>query len=178
MPKSRQPRGQTCSPIAEETTVGIQVEADLAEAMLNVAQRRHVAVYLELLQKSVDDIERLITLPPTSPEGCIVLHDADLPADFATLAAPVVLRLRQRLEALIQALRIPAKHRSRTRSIQAILTDEVIRVEDYFSSELAGYGSVHPMIRLQIDPQLESLRSDLRTLLDSLEPSPPKRPPG
>ncbi len=150
------------------------LEADLAEPMLNVAQRRHIAVYLELLQKSVDDIERLISLPAAPREGSLVLYDTDLPEEFTTVAAPVILRLRERVEALVKALRIPPKHRSRLRSIQAILTDEVIRVEDYFSSELAGYGSVHPMIKIQIDPQLESLRSDLRTLLASLQQ--PSRP--
>lgn len=157
--------------------VGIQVErldslltADAAQGpVLNTAQRRHVAVYLELLQKSLDEVERLIALPPTSRAGSLIHHDADLPEQFATVAAPVVTRLRERLESLVMALRIPPKRRSRMRSIHAILTDEAIRVEDYFSGELAGYGPVHPTVRVEIDPQLEMLQGDLRTLLGWLQ---------
>jgi len=157
--------------------VGIQVErldSLLAESaaqrpVLNTAQLRHVAVYLELLQKSLDEIERLVSMPPTVRQGCLVQHDADLPEVFATVAAPVVERLRERVEGLVTALRIPPKRRSRLRSVHAILTDESIRVEDYFSSELAGYGAVHPMVKVHIDPQLELLRSDLRMLLEALQ---------
>jgi hypothetical protein len=146
------------------------IAADAAQRpILNAAQLRHVAVYLELLQKSLDEVERLVSLPPTMREGCLIQHDADLPEEFAALAAPVVVRLRERVDGLVKALRIPPKRRSRLRSVHAILTDESIRVEDYFSSELAGYGAVHPMVRVHIDPQLELLRSDLRVLLESLQ---------
>jgi hypothetical protein len=162
----------------KEIAMGIQMErldslltAGAAQPpVLNAAQRRHVAVYLELLQKSLDEVERMISLPVAMREGSLVQHDADLPDEFATVAAPVVLRLRERVDGLVMALRIPPKRRSRMRSIHAILTDESIRVQDYFSSELAGYGEVHPMVKVHIDPQLESLRSDLRVLLDSLQP--------
>jgi hypothetical protein len=81
----------------------------------------------------------------------------------------VVERLGERVEGLVKALRIPPKRRSRMRSVHAILTDESIRVQDYFSTELAGYGPVHPMVKAHIDPQLELLRSDLRMLLESLQ---------
>jgi hypothetical protein len=156
--------------------MGIQMERlepliapDVAQRpLLNAAQLRHVAVYLELLQKSLDEVERLVTLPPTVREGCLVQHDADLPAEFASVASPVVERLRERVEGLVRALRIPPKRRSRRRSVHAILTDESLRVQDYFSSELAGYGAVHPMVKVHIDPQLAMLRDDLRMLLDSL----------
>jgi hypothetical protein len=157
--------------------MGIQLErldsliaVDAAQVpVLNAAQLRHVAVYLELLQKSLDEVERLVSMPPTLREGCLVLHEADLPEEFATVAAPVVERLRERVEGLVKALRIPPKRRSRMRSVHAILTDESIRVQDYFSTELAGYGAVHPMVKVHIDPQLELLRSDLRMLLASLQ---------
>jgi hypothetical protein len=156
--------------------MGIQVERldSLIESdttkrpVLNAAQLRHVAVYLELLQKSLDEIERLVTLPLEVREGCLVQHDADLPEEFASVAAPVVGRLRERVEGLVKALRIPPKRRSRRRSVHAILTDESLRVQDYFSSELAGYGAVHPLVKVHIDPQLAMLRDDLRMLLDSL----------
>jgi hypothetical protein len=156
--------------------MGIQIErldsliaSDSArQPVLNPAQLRHVAVYLELLQKSLDEVERLVSLPPTEREGCLVQLDADLPEQFATVAAPVVNRLRERVEGLVKALQIPPKRRSRMRTVHAILTDESIRVQDYFSSELAGYGAVHPMVKVHIDPQLTMLRDDLRMLLDSL----------
>jgi hypothetical protein len=157
--------------------MGIQVErldsliqSDAAQRpVLNAAQLRHVAVYLELLQKSLDEVERLVTMPPVVREGRLVQHDADLPEEFASVAAPVVERLRERVEGLVKALRIPPKRRSRRRSVHAILTDESLRVQDYFSSELAGYGAVHPLVKVHIDPQLTMLRDDLRMLLDSLQ---------
>jgi len=135
---------------------------------LNTGQRRHVAVYLELLQKSLDEIETTIAVPATGRPGTIVHHEADLPAEFADVAAPIIQRLRERIGGLVLALRIPPKRRSRRGRILSILTDECIRAEDYFSSALAGYGPVDPMARSQIDPQLELIRADLTVLLESL----------
>jgi hypothetical protein len=136
--------------------------------ILNEAQRRHFAVFLELLQKSLGEVERLTRLHSDPPQASLTLYDQDLPEEFVRLAPSILRGLRERVEAIAGTLGIGPSHRSRLNTIRAILTAEVVRVDDSFSGKLSGYGSVNPMVEVEIDPQLAALRSDLKTLLASL----------
>ena len=138
------------------------------QSILNDSQRRHFEVFLELLQKSIGEVERLTQLPSDAAQNALTRYDQDLPEEFVRISSSILRRLRERTERIAATLEIGPSHRSRLNTIRAILTAEVVRVDDSFSRKLSGYGSVSPMVEVQIDPQLAALRSDLTSLLASL----------
>lgn len=135
---------------------------------LNEHQRRHFEVFLEMFGKSLDEIERITSLPVDAPVGSLAVYDADLPGTFDDCAAPIVTALRVELGILAQSLRITPRRRSRSRMIGALATAEMVRVEDSFASKLSGYGSVDPRATAELDPRLESLREGLTSLIGCL----------
>ncbi|MGH7603316.1 MAG: hypothetical protein ACRENK_04870 [Gemmatimonadaceae bacterium] len=100
----------------------------------------------------------------TSDEG-LVIYDADLPADLRERVAPAIQSIRREIASLAHGLGIEPQHRSRRRKAKAILTAEMLRLDDSYARKLRGYGEVSPQAATEIDPILDKMRTDLVDLL-------------
>lgn len=142
------------------------------DAILNGPQRRRFQVFLELLQKSLDEVEALASPGPSASPGSLLVYEMDIPAHFRDRSGPIIRRLRNETDELARSLDIRPTRRSRLNRIRAILTAEIVRVDDTLSKRLGGYGSVNPRVKLEIDPKLSVIRSELQALLAQLGSSP------
>jgi hypothetical protein len=152
------------------------VPARTQHDLLNEPQRRRFHVFLELLEKSLNEVERLASWASVSPSGSLIVYRSDAPPDFLSRSAPVIQRLREDASALAETLEIVPTPRSQMNAIRAILTAEFVRVDDTFSSKLVGYGPVSSRLRIEVDPQLASIRAHLKMLLANLNASSLERP--
>ena len=142
-----------------------------ADPVLNEPQRRRFEVFLELLEESLNEVERIASLPDPVDSVSRIGYDADTPIDFRDRTAPIIQRLRRQIEAVASALEIASRPRSRLNAIRAIVTAEIVRVEDTFSDKLGGYGTVSRRVKMEVDPELSRIRSDLKALLAELGPN-------
>ena len=145
-------------------------EATADDELLNEPQRRRLEVFLELLEQSLNEVERIAARPDPQVSPGRIVYETDIPANFRDRSSPVITRLRHETERLAQSLNIPRRPRSRLNTIRAILTAEIVRVEDTFSDKLGGYGAVNSRVRSEVDPRLSEIRSDLKELLAALDP--------
>ena len=95
------------------------------------------------------------------------MEDDVSPAFRATAMAELP-RLHAEMDRLIAALALKPRTVSLRRTIGATLTSEAVRLEDSFSSQLRGYGSVDASVASALDPALDALAGSLRTLSASL----------
>ncbi|HMI56502.1 MAG TPA: hypothetical protein VK511_00500, partial [Gemmatimonadaceae bacterium] len=76
--------------------------------------------------------------------------------------------IRSEIADLARVLEIKPQHRSQTRTIRALLTAELVRLDDSYANRLRGYGAVDPRAKNALDPALDRIRSGLTALLESL----------
>jgi hypothetical protein len=138
------------------------------QPFLNEPQQRHFEVFLSMLEDALTQINRLAGLSATGAEGNLNLYDADLPARFAESAEPILASIRSELANLAELLEIKPRHRSQTRTVRALLTAELVRLDDSYPNKLRGYGSVDPRAHAALEPTLDRIRSGLTALLKSL----------
>lgn len=136
---------------------------------LNEPQTRHFEVFLAMLEDALSETRNLAGLSSADAEENLTLYDADLPAGFAESAEPVLASIGREIAALARTLDIKVRHRSQTRAVRALLTAELVRLDDSYANKLRGYGAVDPRAKDVLDPVLDRLRSGLTTLLNSLE---------
>jgi len=84
------------------------------------------------------------------------------------MAALELPRIRAEIERLVTMLALEPRAVSLRRTIGATLTTEAVRLEDSFSANLRGYGSVDAIVANALDPALDALAGSLRTLSASL----------
>jgi hypothetical protein len=133
-------------------------------SILNENQRRHFEVFLERLEGTIDEVENLATHAPSRSDA-VVTHDDDLSAEFSAGMSPLMGSLRQEIQALVELLDIPTRHRSITRLVRALLTAELVRADDSYARKLRGYGPVSPRAGDLIDPMIDAIRANLVRLL-------------
>lgn len=134
---------------------------------LNGPQRLHFEVILASLEKALSRLE-LIALG-REHSGCrLTRMDDDLPESFREGAAPLVERLRAQVAALSAALALTERHTSSKRLARALLTSQIVKIEDSSSGRLRGYGAVDPAVEARLDPALHALQGDLHAVLDLL----------
>jgi hypothetical protein len=134
---------------------------------LNEPQHRHFAVFLSMLEDALSEINQLAGSRAGAEEN-LTLYDADLPDAFANSAEPSFRSIRREIAALARVLEIKPQHRSQRRTIRALLTAELVRLDDSYAHKLRGYGAVDPRARNALDPTLDRIRSELTALLDLL----------
>lgn len=144
-------------------------------ALLNEHQRRHFEVLLARLEDALVQVERLAA---RDPEGSrrLTLYREDLPAGFVDAIRPALGRARELIAGLADDLRLQPRMASRARSIRALLTAGIVRVEDSGAPNLRGYGYVDPRVAHEIEPALDELRATLASVLRHLEVG--RDPPG
>lgn len=138
-------------------------------SLLNEPQLRHFEVFLSMLETALNEVERLAS--PASVPGSenLIVYDSDLPQEFKTQAAPAIGVIREQSARLANDLGIQPQHRSRARTVRAILTAELLRLDDSCARKLGGYGAVSPRVQTEIDPALASMRTNIVTLLHLAE---------
>ena len=132
---------------------------------LNDPQRLHFEVILASLEKALARLEQIAQ--GTAAAGCrLTPMDDDLPGAFWEDAAPLVERVRARIAALTGAMALKERHSSSKRLARAMLTSQIVKLEDSSSSRLRGYGAVDPVVEQRLDPLLTQLQMDLHDILD------------
>lgn len=137
--------------------------------ILNEPQRRHFEVFLAMLENALEEIEGLASLPLKSSEDSVTVYDPDLPKAFCDQARSVISSVRSRTRSLASVLKIETQHRSRVRTVRALLTAELVRLDDSYARKLRGYGRVNPRVERELDPLLDAIRSELVQLLAAAE---------
>ena len=136
-------------------------------SVLNENQRRHFEVLLSMLEDSLVHVEELCDVSRPS-DTILTVVDNDLPPRAADLARPVVRGIREQIARLASDLQLPPRRVSRRRTIRALLTSEIIRIDDSAPDQLRGYGSVDPRYADAVAPQLREIRSALVQLTELL----------
>ena len=135
---------------------------------LNGPQRLHFEVILASLEDALARVE-LIAQGRVPRDGRRLTRVVcDLPEGFLADAAPRIASLRAYVAALSDALALEGSDASALRTARALLTSQVIHLEDSDARRLRGYGTVDPLVRERLDPVLETMRSDVQAILDLL----------
>ena len=138
---------------------------------LNEPQRRHLAVFLQQLDRGLAEVEQLATAPPS--RGILRVEQDDLPPDYAASIHADLRDLRARIHSLVHRLELQPSERSRRRRTLALLLTMIVQLEDAGSSGLRGYGPVDASVPAHLDPALAAMRSALQRMGAVLEPSGP-----
>jgi hypothetical protein len=139
------------------------------QSFLNEAQRRHFEVFLAMLEDALIEMEYFAYPLTAAGTDRLTVYDHDLPSGFAESARPLFESIREEMAALADSLGIRRQHRSMKRTVNAILTAELVRLDDSYAEKLRGYGAVSTKVRTEINPVLDEIRSSLTALLASLD---------
>lgn len=133
------------------------------ERLLNIPQRRHFEVALSMLLDTLSELEVLATAAGAG-NNFLVIYDDDLDAELKSALPAVLASLRAEIMELARVLDVEPIHRSRARLVRAMLTSEIVRLDDSYAARLKGYGAVAPRAAEVIDPHLDRIRADLTRL--------------
>jgi len=139
--------------------------------VLNENQRRHFEVVLSMLEDSLTRIEALCNPASATPDVLTLVED-DLPDDVARRAQPVIESIRAQVARLASDLELAPRRLSRRRAVQALLTSEVIRIDDSARHQLRGYGAVDPRFDDVVAPRLGEIRDALMGLAHTVRGKP------
>ncbi|HSA56522.1 MAG TPA: hypothetical protein VLE53_12515 [Gemmatimonadaceae bacterium] len=151
--------------------------SDEGRTLLNGSQRRHFEVLLGMLQDTLSKVERLASEGASDPGGPVVYKE-DLPPGFAASIEPAMTELRHLIARFSADHGLRQRAVSRARSIRALLTAELVRIEDSTADKLRGYGAVDPELGTTIDPVLRELHALLGSILRRVDGTPEKRTGG
>lgn len=129
--------------------------------ILSGPQRNHFAVLLAQMERYLVEIEQLATPPAEhhADRTRLTRLEDDLPPGFAERVLPLLAELRGEVHALSDQLGVETRRVSRAQSIQALVSAEIVRIEDSYSPKLRSYGAVHEAAAARIDPVLNRLHA-------------------
>ncbi|MGE0353036.1 MAG: hypothetical protein AB7I33_11905 [Gemmatimonadales bacterium] len=135
---------------------------------LTEPQRRHLSVFLEVVDEGIGELLQAIEAPPRAA-GVLGPETNDLPPGFAHEAAGELAGARRLLRELIGQLGLAPAPRSRRQRVRALLSSMIVNLEDAGSRGLRGYGPVTDGIRRNLDPPLQAIRSRLIRAAEALD---------
>jgi hypothetical protein len=138
--------------------------------VLNAHQRRHFEVVLGMLEATIGRIEQLAEAGPS--KSMLTIDENDLPPDFATDAAPHLTAVRDKIATLAAELQLQPRRVSRRRAMRALLTAEVVRLQDSSAAQLRGYGAVDPRFAERVAPALADIIDRLGAVSSQLATGP------
>ena len=130
---------------------------------LNEPQHRHFAVMLASLEDALHRVESLAGDNTPDPRRLTQLQH-DVADDLAERTAPLIAALREQLSELAAAMELGAHNQSKYRTIGALLTSQMLHVQDSYARKLRGYGTVDPRLSAELDPIMESMERALAEL--------------
>lgn len=161
---TRNRRGSTADgSYATHRAGAILVSMSDPHPVLNENQRRHFAVLLVGLDDALHRIE-LLGDPTHRIAGPLTHHTDDLPSRFDERVRPFIRDLRERIIRLAASLGTGSREHSRARSIRALVTSAVIRLEDSRARGLRGYGAVDASVAKELDPVIDDLMQRFRAI--------------
>lgn len=138
--------------------------------LLNAHQKRHFEVVLGMLENTLGRIEQIAD--GASSASLLTIDENDLPADFAAKAAPHLTAVRERIATLALDLELQPRRVSRRRTMRALVTAEIVRLQDSSAAQLRGYGAVDPRFAQAVAPALAEIIERLGALSSQLTVSP------
>jgi len=133
---------------------------------LNDNQRRHYEVLFARLEQSLDQIERATHGEPVA--SLMSRPIDDLPERFTVESAPIIAAVRGSLSEVAASLELRPRELSRRRTCEALITSEMIGVENGYAGQLRGYGEMDPSVAERLDPALGRVHAGLGQLRDLL----------
>ncbi len=142
---------------------------DPAEPLpMNDPQRTHFEVVLSSLENALLRIEELAR-GAAADQRVLSTLAPDLPPGFAARAGPPIESVRATVRDLTAAMRLESRSTSSFRTVRALLTSQIVQLEDSEAKRLRGYGPVDPRLAAALNPALESMRADLGAIREALE---------
>lgn len=138
---------------------------------LNESQQRHLAVFLQQLDRGLAEVEHLAEAPPSA--AILRIERDDLPADYAAAIRDDLRELRAQIQSLGHRLELRPSERSRRRRTLALLLGMIVELEDAGSGGLQAYGPVDPSVPMHLDPTLRAMRAALQRMGSTLEATTP-----
>ena len=135
---------------------------DGSRVRLNDNQRRHYEVMFARLEQSLDQIERATRGEPAA--SLMSRPIDDLPERFVRESAPIVARVRELLDEVARLLELRPRELSRRRALEALMTSEMVSVENGYATRLRGYGDVDASVTAHLDPALGQIHAALAGL--------------
>lgn len=139
---------------------------------LTESQRRHLAVFLEHVDRGLARLEATMAVPSAPPNVFRVEVD-DVAPDFAAEMGPVIEDARARIHRLGAQLGVSPAETSRFGHFQALLMSMIVNLEDAGSRGLRAYGDVDPGVGEALDPAIEQIRRLLVQVAARLQRSRP-----
>ena len=133
------------------------------DVTLNANQRRHYGILITGVEATLEKIDAALGPLPAATGLARVLPD--LPAAFQQGAPPILARVREALGRVAQGLALETHPLSQRQTCRALLTSEINRLEESYSSHLRGYGAVDESVGAVLDPMLRDVRADLGALV-------------
>lgn len=138
--------------------------------LLNDAQRRAVSASLHLVERAVEEIERLLTSPATSLTSSLA---DDLSADEFRAIKTACGRVRAALSMSCWRLEAEIAERSRRAGIRGEVATLWAMLEDTKSPALRGYGPLSREASAVVDETLDEISKELLGILRVVaEPNP------
>ena len=129
-------------------------------SLLNDAQRRHLEVVFAMIERGIEDLERLAA-ETTDEEAHLRLVSADMPVGTVPAFQRSFARVRQTIAGAAKDLGLHQRHESRRRWAQAVLLAMIIRLEDTYAGKLRGYGEVSRGLPDILDPAVDAVKQAL-----------------
>jgi hypothetical protein len=136
-------------------------------SLLNHPQREHLAVLLAQMEHALDKLGALAR--PHASNSRLTVTEADLPRDFERRIDPIIQRIRDQIDTFVDRFGLRPGRVSRARTASALVTAELVRIEDSYSQNLRGYGPVAPDLAPVLDPMLQELHDgwlEIQRVLD------------
>ena len=133
---------------------------------LNDNQRRHYEVMFARLEQSLDQLERATRGEPAA--SIMSRPIDDLPARFVRESAPIIETVRALLGETVRSLGLRPREQSRRRTCEALITSEMIGVENGYAARLRGYGEMDSSVAEHLDPALDGVHAGLTRLRELL----------
>jgi len=121
---------------------------------LNWLQRTALAVTLEQLERSVDEIERTLDDAPAGATYVVVL---DLEPSAVRQIREQCAAVRRQIADIAAAFALPQRQSNVRQMIVAEMSNAWAHLEDLRPSKLQRYGSVDPILGETLTPRLERL---------------------
>ncbi|MGH7627181.1 MAG: hypothetical protein ACREOJ_17925 [Gemmatimonadaceae bacterium] len=131
--------------------------------LLNKPQRNHFAVLLAMIEDSLAEIERLARRE-SEPARELTRWADDLPPGTVEPLLARLALVREHVRVIGRRLGVEPREASRKRAIRAIVTAELLRVEDSYATMLRGYGAVDSAAASVVDPAMDELHAEFTAI--------------